>query len=389
MIGTGKAVGMPILTAWFTTEPSTDPTIIPTRETSDVIAGDIMRFMRIYYPRTYEDLLEYEFFFLAQVDMTYFSARQQKWLYDALTNFRKGGVNTRSAMSINANFYQPWIQSMLSDTFPNDADAVLSDSQNFNAPSGPLIVKDGADLPGIMKPYKAIIEKIFPYYTSYKPNFPLTIPKQGSTILSYTKNNQGIGSPVPGQIPQVFYWSWNQSTTFTFRGIVYDDFWSSLVTRSHISNPYSLDIITNMVWFSTGRRLPEDPYKVHEFRRDLFNFGIQQNLLTSLLDFAEIFGANPVNEHARLNDIQGTRIQASNQYLDRDFDTAYDTMKTALQGLTSLEEDAAKLKDRAMLWVYIVEWLVTTAVFLVTGSVLWTLMVKQKLYRDVTTTTIR
>ena len=58
VMGTGKAVGMPILAAWFTTEPSTDPIIIPTRETSDVTPEAIRRFMRIYYPRAYKDLLK-------------------------------------------------------------------------------------------------------------------------------------------------------------------------------------------------------------------------------------------------------------------------------------------------------------------------------------------
>jgi len=386
VIGTGRAVGMPILTSWFLTEPSTDPLIIPTRAHGEVEAADIRRFVRIYFPRSYSNLLEYEFFFLDQVDMFTLSDQQQRWLCDALKNHRKGAVNTRSAMSVNANFYMPWVESELSDAFPNDAAAVIADNANFHAPTGPLVIRDDRDLPGIMKPYRDMIERLFPVYVSHHNNFPLTIPRPGSTVLSYTRNSMGIGFPIPGQIAQVFYWSWNRSITFTTRGVVYDPFWSASPTGSHAANPYALDIIANIVWFSTGRELPDDPSRVHDFRRDLFDFGLQQSLLTSLLDFAEIFGANPADEYSRLADVQAIRTRANDHYLDGDFNAAHETMQVALDTLAELEEDVSKLKDRAMMWVYIVEWSVTTSVFLLTGFVLWTLMVRRRFYREVATT---
>ncbi len=387
-MGTGRALSMPILASWFITEPSTDPLIVPTRAHGDVQPRDIRRFVRIYFPRSYESLLDYEFFFLAQIDMFSLSDQQQQWLYDGLTNYRKGGVNTRSANSVNANFYMPWVESQVSDVFPNDALAVISSDRNFDSPEGPLIIRGDADLPNIMKPYKATIERIIPWYVSHQNPFPLTIPKPGSTILSYTRNSQGIESPVPGQIAQVFYWRWNKSITFTFRGVVYDPFWSTSPSGAQDANPYALDIISNIVWFSTGRYLPADHFKVHDFRRDLFDFGLQQSVLTSLLDFAEIFGANPADEYARLSDIQDIRTQASDYYLEGDFDAAYEEMGMALRSMDGLQEEVVRLKDRAMLWVYVVEWPITTAVFLIAGFVLWTLMVRRRLYSHVSTTAL-
>jgi hypothetical protein len=386
VIGTGKAEGMPALAAWFTTEPSTDPVIIPTRAWGNVGTSDIRRFMRIYFPRTYQSLLDYEFFILAQVDMSFLSGQQQRWLYDALTDYQKGGANTRSAMSVNAGFYVPWRDSILSEAFPNDAVAVTADDRNFDGPSGPLIIRDDMNLPNIIKPYKAMIEPIFQSYGGSKPLFPVTIPKPGSTILSYTKNSLGIGSPIPGQIPHVFYWSWNRSITFTFRDIVYDVFWSAPITGSLTSNPYSLDIIINIVWFSTGRKLPDDPLQVHEYRRDLFEFGIHRSLLTSLLDFAEVFGANPSREYAMLSRVEDIRRNASVSYLGHDFDAAYGTMKEARTRLKELEGDASSLKNRALFWVYVIEWTVVTGAFLVAGFVLWTLMVGRALYHDIAVT---
>jgi hypothetical protein len=73
-------------------------------------------------------------------------------------------------------------------------------------------------------------------------------------------------------------------------------------------------------------------------------------------------------------------------YLDQDYNAAYETMKDVLGELSELESDAVKLKDRALFWVYVVEWSVTTGVFLVAGSVVWTLMVRRALYHEVSAT---
>ena len=379
VIGTGKAEGMPILTAWFTSEPSTDPIIIPTRVWGAVSTSDIRRFMRIYFPRTYEDLQTYEFFFLAQVDLHFFSGEQQRWIYNALSEGGRGGANTRSIISTHAEFHIPWRDSIISDAFPNDVAAVVEDAENKEGASGPLVVRDGDDIPDIMKSFKPQIESIFTSYGGLN-----TIPKPGSVVLSYTKNNIGMGSPIPGQIAHVFYWEWNRSITFTLRDMVYNTFWGA--PGSPTTNPYSLDIVTNIIWFSTGRELPGDPFKVHDFRRDLFDFNIQKSLLVSLLDFAEIFGANPANEYRELDAVDEVKREASNYYLDREFEQAYDTLKIALTELKDLEEVATDLKNRALFWVYVVEWSVTTGVLLVAGFILWTLMVRRALYREVRVT---
>jgi len=42
-----------------------------------------------------------------------------------------------------------------------------------------------------------------------------------------------------------------------------------------------------------------------------------------------------------------------------------------------------QLKDQAMLWIYLIEWSVVTATFALGGIVLWSLMVRRKLYREV------
>jgi hypothetical protein len=53
------------------------------------------------------------------------------------------------------------------------------------------------------------------------------------------------------------------------------------------------------------------------------------------------------------------------------------------------EEIARKAKDAALFWVYVIEWLVTAATPFISGFVLWTLMLRRRLYREVTATRLR
>ncbi len=379
VIGTGKACSTPILAQWFTTEPSTDPLIIPTRTAGTVSGSDLKRYMRIYFPRNYEELLQYDHFFMAQVDLGFVSPKQQRWIYEALTQHRKGGVNTRSIMSMHAAYHLPWRDSILSQAFPNDVAAVVEDIGNKMGEPGPLTVRDEAELPNIMKAYKEKIEPLFSNYHGMN-----TVPKPGSVILSYTSNNVGLGYPIPGQIAHVFYWRWNNSITFTFRDMVGNDFWSP--GGSSRTNPYSMDIVANVIWFSVGRELPEDAFRIHDLRRLIFDFGLQKNLLVSLLDFSEKFGADPSTQYRELREIEELSGDAADLYLEMDFDPAHEAMERALQEIKLLQNSAVQLKDTALMWVYVVDWLVTTSMMLISGFVLWSLMVRRKLYKQVRST---
>jgi len=379
VLALSKVSAVQKLSNWFSVEPSIEHRIVPTRVYGDDTREDIERYMRIYFPRSEDDLLAYNFYYLAQTDMTFLNPAQELWIYGALTDHQKGGVNTRSVMSTHSWFNIPWAESMVSEAFPNDADAVIANEADQEGAPGPLIIRDDEKLPAIISPYKDPLEGTFRNLGGLN-----TIPKQGSVILSYTKNGAGLGYPIPGQIAHIFYWRWNKSITFTFRDQPMHFFWNSL--GSSTSNHFALDITVNVIWFSTGRKLPDDPLKVHQFRRDSFEFNIEKSLLISLLDFAEAFGANPAKLYQQLDEIQLARQETAELYLERQFDDAYESMKSLKGELKILEKKASKLKGSALTWVYIVEWLSITATSLLAGFIIWTLMIKRTLYREVRST---
>jgi hypothetical protein len=54
-----------------------------------------------------------------------------------------------------------------------------------------------------------------------------------------------------------------------------------------------------------------------------------------------------------------------------------------------LNGKAIEVKEHALLWVYLIEWLSVTSVALIAGSFLWMVMIRRRLYREVGTTSIR
>jgi len=68
---------------------------------------------------------------------------------------------------------------------------------------------------------------------------------------------------------------------------------------------------------------------------------------------------------------------------DFEFEASMVPLEAALGDLGRATAKAMKLKDQAMLWIYLIEWSVVTATLTIGGFVLWSLMVRGRLYREV------
>jgi len=64
-------------------------------------------------------------------------------------------------------------------------------------------------------------------------------------------------------------------------------------------------------------------------------------------------------------------------------------VETVSGTLTEIGNDAVRLKDQALFWVYVSEWLTVTAASMLGGVMIWTLMVRRRMYRAVEVTRIR
>jgi hypothetical protein len=273
-------------------------------------------------------------------------------------------------MSMKGFFSVPWAESILSNAFPNEPFSVIN-SPYYVHPSGPLVVNNDLALAAVLRPFAGELEDTFRDYAGL-----YTVPRAGSRIHSWLKTDLiDVGYPDPGYIPHIFEWDYGNGITFTFMDMVYDDFWSTSI------NPYALDIITNVIWHGSHRALPDDPYKVHSLRESLKLYQSHKSAVLAVFDFAERFGANTASLYEELAQLDDWRSTADALYLQAEFDASYDAISEVLVSINLVAEKAIELKDQALFWVHIIEWLSVAGISVVCGITLWMLMIRRTLYR--------
>jgi hypothetical protein len=149
---------------------------------------------------------------------------------------------------------------------------------------------------------------------------------------------------------------------------------------------YALDFGSNLMIYLDGRPVPQDIGLVHSARSKIFEIETRRSLFVSLLDFCESFGANTRRLLARGEEIDAVIAEAVPYYLDLHFEEMLEAYRTVESMLEEMELDAVELKNRTLLWVYVIEWLAVSGTGMAGGFVLWSLMVRRTFYREVRVT---
>ena len=74
------------------------------------------------------------------------------------------------------------------------------------------------------------------------------------------------------------------------------------------------------------------------------------------------------------------------EYRAQEFGSSQASLQQAFEMTGLIEKRAVEVKERALLWVYVIEWSVVTATFALVGFTTWTLMVKRRMFREVSIT---
>jgi len=174
------------------------------------------------------------------------------------------------------------------------------------------------------------------------------------------------------------------SRVFALTSEIHRFFWQG----GQWGNPwrYGYDLGCNLVIYLAHRPVPQDVFTVHAARSKMLQVSTRRSLLLSLIDFCESFGANTRKISSRLGEVDQVIQEAMPQYLQLRFEDVLQTYRKADQMLQQVEAEAVKLKERTLLWVYTVEWLAVTGTLLCCGFILWSLMIRRKMYREVSTT---
>lgn len=152
---------------------------------------------------------------------------------------------------------------------------------------------------------------------------------------------------------------------------------------------YDYDFGANIMIYLNHRAVPQETEIVHRARSEILGIADRKSYVMDILEFSESFGANTAEIRSRFGEVDEVIARANEQYIDLRYQDMLETNEQIGSMLEELQQQAVELKDRALLWVYIIEWLAVTATAMISGFVLWTVMVRRKLYREVRVTRSR
>ena len=201
-------------------------------------------------------------------------------------------------------------------------------------------------------------------------------PKLGSTILGVTSDETDPNDPEND--PVLISWDVGKGRTLAF---IWD--WGGNGVVSFYHWEYWKDAIARLIYYPVRATIPSDVSLTHKLRLQISLYSSEKGLLLSLMEFADTFGANTIELNQNLAETEILRKEADELWIQEDYAGSLVAIGDALASLAEDMEDAVKAKDRALLWVYIIEWLSVMGTSLLTGVILWSLMVRRRLYRDV------
>ena len=357
----------------FAEEPLIDFVSVPALDQGWGMTNNI-KFVRQYFPRNYEQMGNFDLLMFLTAEYYLFNPQQDRWMYDRIAE-GAGGYNDESVMAIWGPVASSWANSIVQEAFPNDAPGVVNRPGGFTCINTYYQVEIEEDFPDpVFTPYIPYgVERAVGYVSRY------VIARQGSEVMAWNLN------AFPQVIPRIIVWEYGEGRAITDGGK------PNLGPLGFFGrdNPYGGDMIINMALYLTQRGLIEDVEVFHRIKGMFSAFNSRLGYLVSLVDFVDRFGANTEGLQEEIRELREMKAAATDRYLESEFQVAQDEMLESLNSIRDVEVVAGKVKDSALWWVYLIEWFATTATLLLSSLLLWTLMVRRRLYRDVSSIRMR
>jgi len=359
-------------------EPSLDVTLAVARDMHGTNYGDkgLQRIIRLYVPRNLDAMLGYDFIVINQPVIRFFPQSSLEAMYSAVAEH---GVGSLCFMeSKYREIYEPWLQTRLSQCYPYDHYKNIRMGAPGGQPYNLEVVMD-QQLPPLLRPFVPLgIEKIRPFGYA-RPTFP----REGATEWAYCKTDYWSYKGIT-KFPLFLSWHYGEANAMVWTTA--DQFDSPFWRATDGKERFELDIFTGIIWLSCGWRLPEDPLMVHQLRSAFTQANARISSSYAMLDFIDSFGANTRRLEQELAGVQDMKQKAARLYLSNKFSEASSAIAETMSALDKIDSESVSLRRRAMMWVHLVEWLTITSSLAITGSLLWTLMVRRRLFKPVSST---
>jgi len=336
---------------------------------------DVMRFIRQYMPKTYPDFVEnYDVMLLSDFEVDVITPLQFSWMERAV---REEGTGLgKYEMNWDTSYFQTFdmlVSSAVYPVFP----ASLSSGKSIPTPlegiepvplnltgRPPGSPHPVVDLPG-MRNYRVL----------GSGSYGFEIPREGAiTIARFIPRGQDA----------IIIRPYGKGHALTcVPGL-------DKIDGASISDwPFVVDFWINQMWYLAGEEIPEDIEKVHQLRSDSLTYINEKSLAISVIQFVEKFGATTQELYEMMDEVDGIKAESDRLYMEEQYDESLAKLREAFEGLMRLGERSVEAKESALFWVYTIEWLAVTGTMTLVGFVLWSLMVRRRLYREVQVTRAR
>jgi len=371
----GMVNGRSLTEKYLSEEPSVFFVSVPCR--AGVVEGDLnvqMKYIRQYFPRTYESMRTFDLIMLHSPEYYFLSTKQDKWIYDRIAE-GAGGYNDGSVFSIISQIHDSWANSLAQQAFPNDAPAVVARGGGGESPTGSYQVAINKDYPDpVLTPFIPFgVERVSGLVSRF------VIARQRAGILAYQ-----LGSfPGHSKVPFLVAWDYGKAKTMTCGGFIFPQSWFG------DNNLYGSDIVMNMIFYVAQKPLIDDVATFHALKGRMRDFTNRRDFLVSMADFVDKLGANTLRIQKKIWDLEDLWKSIQEKYLEHDFQGCNELLRQSVTEFNEAEALAKEVKNKAMLWIYVTEWVITASVFFISSFLITTLMVRRRLYRAVTTTKMK
>ncbi len=330
----------------------------------------LKKFVRQYVPRRQEDFLAtYDLVILSDYPAIFLEPEHYVWFEEAVRKEGAGLAKYEVNFGTGASSYpmEPWRSSAIYPAFPADLPDLPFKSVGPGGAGRPpdgVYVRGGdqlLDLPGVER-----------FQLFGAGMFGVEVPRQSTRTLAWFRYT-------PYQAIMVWDYGQGRSAT-TIAGL---DWMDGAAAREWDFYP---DFFLNQFYWLVHEEIPEDIFLVNNIRRGLLDMQIRSQLILSVVEFIETFGASGRSIELEMTRIDDGRAEIQDLYLRQEYVASRDRIDELRDLMTQIEAKSVELKDRALFWIYVIEWLVVSGVSMLCGFLLYTLMVRRRMYREVSVT---
>jgi hypothetical protein len=355
---------------FFFNDPRIEILPVPS-EVAVIGTEETMRYYRLYLPRREEDLRTGYDVVCITGAFQYHLGKFKFWTRDSVIGEGMGFVMADDPASFGGTDWRGvnnnWCQTVLDVVMPV---VCADDSQGWSQYYFRIDVAE---------PRHPLVAGV-PWEEAMWVSHNRVFEKQGSRVVARTRSHP------PGR-PALAYMDVGEGRSLA---IVHDWGGRAAYAFSTIGGAWEWapHVFSSFIYYSAKTEIP-DPAMDMLVRERFSNYDSRRLLFLSIVEFADMFNANTNNLLRDLGEIDARRREVNSLYIDMELQAAIDEIEVLNSELQEKVDEAMKVKDRALLWIYVIEWCSVTGTMILAGYVLFFLMIRRRLYRDVSHTRLR